>query len=324
MRAGILDILRCPRCKRGSLQLRGGNSSISNGWVSTGVLCCDRCDSSYDIRDGVPDLLVAAHSRAVQNAFSQQWKLRDEGIIAEDKDTLFWVSVSTRAMQIWSTLFPSGQSPKLVLDAGCGTGDLTAELANSHPQVQFVGMDFSQIIYENSRTHARISNIVWICGDVSNPPFKELVFDGVYCSGVLHHTSNSRQAFGALSNLVKNKGRLFVWLYPLAHETRTPRFWRFYYRVRDWLFLGIGHHLPSRLLAALLRVFLLPTLLRGRAFYNSLTFLLFDDVAPKYQYRHSKSEVEKWYRQENFGEHFQAREGAYVATKNIAGEARSE
>ena len=77
-------------------------------------------------------------------------------------------------------------------------------------------------------------------------------------------------------------------------------------------------------LAALLRVFVLPTLLRGRAFYNSLTFLLFDDVAPKYQYRDSKSEVEKRYRQENFGEHFQAREGAYAATKNIAGEARSE
>jgi SAM-dependent methyltransferase len=325
MRTEILDILLCPRCKEGNLRLRRGNSSISNGRVETGVLDCDTCDSRYDIRNGVPDLLIGAHSPSVQNAFSQQWKLRREGIIAEDGEALFFVSASTRAMQIWSTLFPSGKSPELVLDAGCGTGDLTAELANSHSQVQFVGMDFSETIYENARKHAKTTNIDWICGDVSNPPFKKMVFDGVCSSGVLHHTSNSRQAFGAVSNLVKSDARFFVWLYPLAHETRTPKFWSFYYRVRDWLFLGAGHHLPSRLLAVLLRVFLLPALLRGRAFYNSLTFLLFDDVAPKYQYRHSKSEVEAWYREENYREDFQALgDGGYVATKNIAAAARSE
>lgn len=126
-------------------------------------------------------------------------------------------------------------------------------------------------------------------------------------------------------NLIKSEARFFLWLYPLPHETRNARYWRFYYRIRDWLFLGVGHHLPSRLLAALLRVFLLPALLRGRAFYNSLTFVLFDDVAPKYQYRHSKSQVETWYREETFREDFQVPwDGAYVATKDIAAKARSK
>jgi SAM-dependent methyltransferase len=325
MQTGILDILLCPRCKAGDLQLRLEDSSISNGRVETGVLYCDGCNSCYDVRNGVPDLLISAHSRSVQNAFSQQWKLRHEGIIAEDGDALYSDSASARAMQIWSTLFPSGKSCGIVLDAGCGTGDLTAELANSHPQVQFVGMDFSETIYENANKHAKTTNIDWICGDVSNPPFRGMAFDGVYSSGVLHHTSNSRQAFGAVSNLVKSEGRLFVWLYPLAHESQNPRYWSFYYRVRDWLFLGMGYHLPSRLLVFLLRVFLFPTLLRGRAFYNSLTFVLFDDVAPKYQYRHSKREVATWYREENFREDFEVPwDGAYVATKNNAAEARSE
>jgi SAM-dependent methyltransferase len=317
MRTEILDILLCPRCKAGNLRLGPGDSSISNGQVETGVLYCAGCDSCYEIRNGVPDFLIGAHSPTVQNAFSQQWKLRREGIIAEDGGVLFFGSISTRAMQIWSILFPSGKCPELVLDAGCGTGDVTAELAKRYSQVQFVGMDFSETIYENARKHAEITNIDWICGDVSNPPFKRMVFDGVYSSGVLHHTSNSRLAFGAVSNLIKNEGRFYVWLYPLPYETRTPRFWSFYYRVRDWLFLGVGHHLPSRLLAALLRVFLLPALLRGGAFYNSLTFLLFDDVAPKYKYRHSKSEVEAWYREENFREGFKVLgDGGYVATKN--------
>jgi SAM-dependent methyltransferase len=325
MRTEILEILLCPRCKAENLRLTLENSSISNGRAETGILYCDGCDSCYDIRNGVPDLLIGAHSLSVQNAFSQQWKLRREGIIAEDGETLFSFSVSTRARQIWSSLFPLSKSPELVLDAGCGTGDLTAELANSHSQVQLVGMDFSETIYENARKHAKTTNIDWICGDVSNPPFKKMVFDGVYSSGVLHHTSNTRQAFGAVSNLIKSEARFFVWLYPLPHETRNPRYWRFYYRIRDWLFLGVGHYLPSRLLAALLRVFLLPALLRGRAFYNSLTFVLFDDIAPKYQYRHSKSEVETWYREENFREDFKVPwDGAYVATKDIVAKARSK
>jgi SAM-dependent methyltransferase len=321
MRTETLDILLCPRCTGGNLQLRVENSSISNGRVETGVLYCDGCNSRYDIRKTVPDLLIGAHSRSVQKAFSQQWKLRNEGIIAEDKNVLYFFDLSARATQIWSDLFPKGKPAGLVLDAGCGNGDLIAELANRHSQVQFVGIDFSETIYQNASKHAKATNIDWIRGDVSNPPFKKLIFDGAYSSGVLHHTSNTRQAFGAVANLVKSEARFFVWLYPLAHETAHPRYWNFFYRVRYWLFLGIGHYLPSRFLVTLLRIFLLPTLLRGRAFYNSLTFVLFDDVAPKYQNKHSKSEVETWYREENFPEDFKALwDGAYVATKNVAEE----
>jgi hypothetical protein len=46
---------------------------------------------------------------------------------------------------------------------------------------------------------------------------------------------------------------------------------------------------------------------------------------PKYQYRHSKSEVDVWYREENFCEDFQVLgDGGYVATNSIAAEAPSE
>jgi len=75
------------------------------------------------------------------------------------------------AMQIWSTLFPSCKFSGLVLVAGCGTGDLIAEFANSHPRVQFVGMDFSEAFYENAREHAKTTNIDWICDEVTNRPF---------------------------------------------------------------------------------------------------------------------------------------------------------
>ena len=313
MRLEVLDILLCPRCEAGNLQLRPGHAPIADG-RSVG-LSCDHCNSLYCIRDGVPDLLIGAHSLSVQNAFSQQWKLRQKGIIAEDEEALFFDKISTRATQIWSTLFPSGNPYGVILDAGCGTGDLTIELASRFPQVKFIGMDFSETIYDNAK-RANIKNIVWIRGDVSNPPFKRMVFDGIFCSGVLHHTSSSPVAFGKIAKIVKTGGRFFVWLYPLPHETRTPKFWTLYYWMRDWLFIGIGHYLPSWLLAILLRIVLLPSLLRGKAYYDSLTFLMFDNIAPKYQHRHSKREIETWYLEEGFCEVFQPWDGAYVATKS--------
>jgi SAM-dependent methyltransferase len=136
-------------------------------------------------------------------------------------------------MRIWSTLFPWGKSPGLVV-AGCGTGDLIAEFANSHPRVQFVEMDFSEAIYENAREHAKTTNIDWICDDVINAKQDFSVALSV----------TSRDSESKVLEFLLPSSRLVVPLH------RTPP--------------------PSRLLVALLRVFLFHTLLRGRALYMAL------------------------------------------------------
>ena len=45
-------------------------------------------------------------------------------------------------------------SPKTVVDLGCGTGELTAELAKKWPQAQVLGVDSSPEMLEKSKTHA--------------------------------------------------------------------------------------------------------------------------------------------------------------------------
>src|SRR5438093_13770375 len=136
MRTEILGILLCPRCKAGNLQLRLGDFSVSDGRVETGVLFCDRCDALYDIRCGVPALLIGAHSPSVQNAFSQQWKLRHEGILGENRETLYLFSVSSREKKMCSTLIASAIFQGIILDAVFVDGDLTAELMNGYPKFQ--------------------------------------------------------------------------------------------------------------------------------------------------------------------------------------------
>jgi SAM-dependent methyltransferase len=159
-------------------------------------------------------------------------------------------------MRVWSTLFPSGKSPRLVLVAGCGTGDLIAEFANSHPRVQFVGMDLSEAIYENAREHIRYLTRLGI-QDIGVPISK---FE-TGCSLASDTT---------------------------AIETLSC---------------------PTTSVSA-------PHGAAWKGSLHSITFVLFDNIAPKYQYQHSESEAEAWYREENFLDGFKVLwVEAYVATK---------
>jgi trans-aconitate 2-methyltransferase len=45
-------------------------------------------------------------------------------------------------------------SPKSVVDLGCGTGELTAELARKWPQAEVMGVDSSPEMLEKSKPHA--------------------------------------------------------------------------------------------------------------------------------------------------------------------------
>ena len=62
----------------------------------------------------------------------------------------------------------------------------------------------------NNNTNA---DIVFVQGDVTNPPFKKEAFDIAYSWGVMHHTPNTRNTFKTLSNLVKDKGIFGIYVY---------------------------------------------------------------------------------------------------------------
>jgi len=55
------------------------------------------------------------------------------------------------------------------LDLGCGSGEITCELARRHPEVRFLGVDHSQAGIERARTHAtrlRLENVAFEVTDV--------------------------------------------------------------------------------------------------------------------------------------------------------------
>ena len=56
MVADLISLLRCPRSDGGALALEDAHPGGDD--VRTGLLRCERCDSTYPVRDGVPVLLT--------------------------------------------------------------------------------------------------------------------------------------------------------------------------------------------------------------------------------------------------------------------------
>lgn len=98
---------------------------------------------------------------------------------------------------------------ELVLDAGCGTGRLTAELLEALPRGRVVGIDLSQNMLNSAREHLtqfapRVS--LGAC-DLLNLPFKG-VFDGIVSTAAFHWVRDHDRLFANLHHVLVPGGWL--------------------------------------------------------------------------------------------------------------------
>ena len=102
-----------------------------------------------------------------------------------------------------------------VLEAGCGTGQLT----------NFLGMTWGRSVYgadaclnslrlgEDFRRRNNIRGTKFLQMNLFRPVFPQESFDLVICNGVLHHTSDPFLGFQSLAKLVKRGGFILIGLY---------------------------------------------------------------------------------------------------------------
>jgi SAM-dependent methyltransferase len=112
--------------------------------------------------------------------------------------------------------------PNLVLDAGCGTGNLSCELARAFPQATVVAVDFSEPSIAVAKKNYNRSNIEYHVGNLEKglPLAPEQKADLVYCQGVIHHLANPLDALKNIRSHIQDDGRGFVWLYNPAGRRR--------------------------------------------------------------------------------------------------------
>lgn len=101
-----------------------------------------------------------------------------------------------------------------VLDAGCGTGQLTNFLSIKGRSVIGVDMSLRSLnLALKFKEKNHLNSAKFYKMNLFKPNFKENSFDFVISNGVLHHTDNPFLGFKTLAGLLKKNGYIIVGLY---------------------------------------------------------------------------------------------------------------
>lgn len=104
----------------------------------------------------------------------------------------------------------------LVLDAGCGTGEILIHALRLYPEtnINYVGLDFSEKILKKACDRAKVKpNALLLQGSVTDMPFKDNTFDRIVCSGIIWYLASPDEVvvlIGECYRILKPGGILAV------------------------------------------------------------------------------------------------------------------
>jgi SAM-dependent methyltransferase len=303
MKANLLRLIRCPDC---AAALSVANAQGSNAEIISGTLSCDTCQANFPIEDGLPVILrTDARSERTRRSFGKQWKLHEERRF--ENGTIYGKS-REEGLRDFQQAFAIPDlrclQGSLILDAGCGSGALTADIGRAAPAATVIGVDFSESARLAHQRCRRLPNVHIIQADLSRPPLPSRAFDLTWSEGVIHHTPDTRRCFSSLAPLVKPGGQLYIWIY--SKKVNSPyrmarRILRKAYLLPEPALYSLAWTLALPLhLANKIREALRTTRIRHRLASTAYSF--YDVLSPEFMHRHSPGEVQEWFRANGYGQ----------------------
>jgi ubiquinone/menaquinone biosynthesis C-methylase UbiE len=147
-------------------------------------------------------------------------------------------NLAHQAEAIWpqeSAIFSSyGLAGTLgILDVGCGTGEITARLADFYPQAALVGVDLIEEHLDQARARCakHDGRVTFRAADAFALPFADASFDLVVCRHVLQAVPRPQAAMAEMVRVLRPGGRLHLLVedYGMIHMHPThldvDRFW---------------------------------------------------------------------------------------------------
>jgi len=121
------------------------------------------------------------------------------------KDPRRWSSFDRDEM-VFNYIKPYGV-PKNILEIGCGNGHLLAYISARWPDIDCVGLDFSEVAINLAKQNAPKAKL--ICVDIEDYKPKKK-FDMVLLSGVAEHFDNPLEKLKLIQKLVAKNGILYL------------------------------------------------------------------------------------------------------------------
>lgn len=300
MNIKLLKILRCPGCIS---KLNLENSELDeNKEIIRGKLSCKNCNKLYPIVFGVPLMTpeLPEDMKKIKKSFSREWKIH------KYKTTKTWrLRTEERKNKFLSQMNiknPRELKGKLLLDAGCGNGELTALLSDFG--MQTVGIDISTSIFNAYKNNEKKDRVFFVQGNLMNPPFEKGTFDHIYSDGVLHHTSNTKYTFSKVAPLNKKGGKTWIWLYHTKKLIPRSRIIMDLEDVAQYVIARIPAIIQDLIIFGaalpLATVLQWAKILKTKDNWREKEILIRDAYTHIYNFRQTPKQVAEWFKQNEF------------------------
>ncbi|MDL9977897.1 class I SAM-dependent methyltransferase [Microbacterium sp. ASV49] len=121
-------------------------------------------------------------------------------------DTRYESALDLEMVELFAELVGEGR----ILDAGCGTGRMTAHLLARHPSLSLVGSDLSPEMLRQARL--AVPDVEFVEGDLAALPFDDASFDGILVWYSTIHTPDEGlpTVFAELRRVVRDGGAVLL------------------------------------------------------------------------------------------------------------------
>ncbi len=216
VRDSILTYIECPICRSPDFSVVV--SERSDVEIREGELVCTHCSYHHPIRHGILNFLPTPTQtiQSEQKGWSELLGITtDEHIrtmleLPHLQDPL-WVTTADNFEQIMTRVNVSGRR---VLDIGAGRCWSARHLARAGAQhvmaldillERFIGLETADIFIQQDGLHfERVQS------DMNDLPLRASVFDIVFMTGTLHHSSNIKRVLRQIARVLRHGGTALI------------------------------------------------------------------------------------------------------------------
>jgi carbamoyltransferase len=181
-----------------------------------GAFRCPRTGKIFPDRDGIPSLLAAGPGNDLDPITGKVKAFYEEHPFPNYDGVQEFGDLVNRGLNnpFAKGLLDAIGCNKLILECGCGTGQLSHFLSLNNNHVLGVDLSLSSLkLAVEHKLRNSVSRVGFVQMNVFELGVKDTMFDVVISTGVLHHTRDARGAIAALVRKAKPGGLVVVGLY---------------------------------------------------------------------------------------------------------------